>query len=431
MTQTAPSRVGMAAAVVGLSGVAVNGLAYAVPLLGARILSPGDLGALAAALALGSIGSVAGLGLQTAVAVHRARHGTVRAGRVTVATAALVAGAMLVTAPLVAAALHLSFLVPLLIAATTAAVVLASRSLGELQGAQRFGPLAVAMGVLAVGRFGGVVAGLLAGAGVVGSLAVGVAASAATVPFIAWLATRSDPGPGPRPDADPGAGTVWTDERSDEGAERGGKAVPLGTGVSASEASAKSLGRAVASASSATLAMLTASYADLILARHYLSAADSGAYAVGAVLTKGALWAPAVVTVLALPRLAKGSARTLRVGTVAVAASGVALVAASALQGDLAIRLAGGSGYAGLASYAPLFAAVGALYALAFLFVNARIAAGARWPSAPLWVGTVALTVAVALLEPPTIGRVVACAAITATVATAVMAVLTIRRRVR
>jgi O-antigen/teichoic acid export membrane protein len=385
MTQTAPraagSRVGVAAAIVGLSGVAVNGLAYAVPLLGARLLSPADLGALAAALALGSIGSVAGLGLQTAVAVHRARHGSVHAGRVTIATAAVVAGAMVATAPLVAAALHLSLLVPLLVAATTAAVVLACRWLGELQGAQRFGPLSVGMGVVALGRFGGVIAGLVAGTGVVGSLAVGAAATIVTVPLIAWLARGTEPGP----------------------------------------AGAHRLGKAVASASSATLAMLTASYADLILARHYLSAADSGAYAVGSVLTKGALWAPAVVTVLALPRLAKGSARTLRVGVLAVAASGIVLVGASALQGDLAITLAGGSGYAGLASYAPLFAAVGALYALAFLFVNARIAAGARWPSAPLWAGTVALTVAVALLEPPTIGRVVACA---------VMGVLTIRRRV-
>jgi O-antigen/teichoic acid export membrane protein len=396
MTQTAPraqaSRVGMAAAVVGLAGVAVNGLAYAVPLVGARVLSPGDLGALAAALALGAIGSVAGLGLQTAVAVHRARHGSVRAGRVTIATAALVAGAMVVTAPLVAVALHLPLLVPLLIAATTAAVVLASRSLGELQGAQRFGPLAVGMSLLALGRFGGVVAGLLAGSGVVGSLALGVAAAVAAVPLIAWIAFRS------------GAVTNAGEHR---------------------------LGKAVASASSATLAMLTASYADLILARHYLSAADSGAYAVGSVLTKGALWAPAVVTVLALPRLAKGSARTLRLGVVAVGASGLVLVAASALQGDLAIRLAGGSGYAGLASYAPLFAAVGALYALAFLFVNARIAAGARWPSAPLWAGTVALTVTVALLEPPTTGWIVACAALTAAAATAAMALLTIRRRVR
>jgi O-antigen/teichoic acid export membrane protein len=399
MTQTAPRaaarRVGVAAAIVGLAGVAVNGLAYAVPLLGARILSPGDLGALAAALALGSIGGVAGLGLQTAVAVHRARHGSVRAGRVTVATAAIVAGAMVVTAPLVAAALHVSFLVPLLIAATTAAVVLASLPLGELQGAQRFGPLAVGMGLLALGRFGGVIAGLVGGGGVVGSLALGVVASIVAVPLIAWLARRSS---------------------------------AAGDGADAGE---HRLGRAVASASSATLAMLTASYADLILARMFLSADDSGAYAVGAVLTKGALWAPAVVTVLALPRLAKGSARTLRVGVIAVAASGLVLVAASALQGELAITLAGGSGYAGLASYAPLFAAIGALYALAFLFVNARIAAGARWPSAPLWVGTVALTVVVALLEPPTIGRVVASAAITATVATAVMAVLTIRRRVR
>jgi deoxyribonuclease IV len=39
----------------------------------------------------------------------------------------------------------------------------------------------------------------------------------------------------------PGAGVAWTDERSDEGAERGGKATPLGSGTRASGASAEKL----------------------------------------------------------------------------------------------------------------------------------------------------------------------------------------------
>jgi O-antigen/teichoic acid export membrane protein len=175
--------------------------------------------------------------------------------------------------------------------------------------------------------------------------------------------------------------------------------------------------------------MLTASYADLVLARHYLSAADSGAYAVGAVLTKGALWAPAVVTVIALPKMALGSARTLRVGMALVAACGVVLVGASALLGELAMTLAGGPGYRQLAPLAPMFAAVGALYALAFLFINARIAAGVSWPSAPLWLATAGLFGAVALLDPPTMGRIVTCAVVTAIVATAAMGVATLRTR--
>jgi O-antigen/teichoic acid export membrane protein len=391
------SRVGAAAVAVGLAGIAVNALAYAVPLLAARALSPGDLGALAAALALAGIATVAGVGLQTAVAVRRARCGVVRARRVTLVTAAVVVGVLVAATPLVALTLHLSAWVAPVIGATAGGVVLASRWLGELQGAQRFRTLAFGMGLLALGRFGGVIVGLVTGAGVIGSLALGAAATFACLPLLARWARSA-------------AGDPAMSESDDP-------------------ADLAPLGRGVMSASGATLAMLTASYADLILARHYLSAADSGAYAVGAVLTKGALWAPAVVSVIALPKMALGSARTLRVGMVLVAACGILLVGASALMGELAITLAGGSDYLGLAPQAPMFAAIGALYALAFLFINARIAAGVRWPSVPLWIATAVLFGAVALLEPPTIGRIVTCAVVTAIIATAVMGVAALRRR--
>ena len=60
----------------------------------------------------------------------------------------------------------------------------------------------------------------------------------------------------------------------------------------------------------------------------------------------------------------------------------------SALAGGLAFGIAGGPDYTGFGGYAPIFAATGALYALVFVLINAQVAAGARWPSAPLWVGT-------------------------------------------
>jgi O-antigen/teichoic acid export membrane protein len=398
MTETAERTgtggVGAAAAAVGIAAVAVNAMAYVVPFLSARLLTPADLGALAAALALAAIASVAGLGLQTAVAVRRAKRGEVRAGRVTALTAGIVVGALLVATPVLSPVLNLSPLIPPVIGVTIAAFVVACRYLGELQGAQRFRGMAWGMVVMALGRYGGVIAGLVAGVGVVGSLALGAVASLLTLPWLARLA----------------------------------RSAHHGTAAAAPDDLAP-LGRGVLSASTATLAMLTVSYADLILARIFLSAADSGSYAVGSVLTKGALWAPAVVSLIALPRLARGSVRTLRLSTIALAASGAVLVLGAALLNDLAITLAGGPGYRTLAPYAPLFTAVGALYALAFLFVNARIAAGARWPSAPLWAGTAALLTAVALSGPPTIGRIVTCAAATAIGTTAVMGVLAIRRR--
>jgi O-antigen/teichoic acid export membrane protein len=187
----------------------------------------------------------------------------------------------------------------------------------------------------------------------------------------------------------------------------------------------------VTRASTATLAMLATSYADLILARSVLPAAEAGAYSVGAVLTKGALWAPSVVTVVALPHLAQGSRRALAAAAGCVAACGVVLVTASASFGGLAMRLAGGESYGHLGRYAVGFAAVGAIYAFVFVFVNAGIAAGARWAAVPLWLALCGLLVAVRVQRHPSLGAIVLtslCTAVVAAVGTIVMRVA-VRRR--
>ena len=97
MTETEP-RLGAhgvrAAAAVSVAGLAVNALGYVVPLLGARILNSGDVGALGTVLALGALVGVVGLGVQTAVAVRRAQAGAVRAGKLTAAVAAIAAGGL-------------------------------------------------------------------------------------------------------------------------------------------------------------------------------------------------------------------------------------------------------------------------------------------------------------------------------------------------
>jgi hypothetical protein len=372
-------RVGAAAAWVWLAGTATNAIAYLVPVLGARQLSAGDLGALATISAVAAIGSVPGLGLQIAVAVHRARHPGAPVGRVSWLTAATCAGVVLALAPVAGGLLDLPVATVPLLALYTGAVVVAGRWLGELQGDERFPRLALGMAILAVGRYGGLVAGLLLGAGLTGSVLAGTVFALLIPPTLALL-TRSAPGQ----------------------AEGGG--------ITA---------RQVVTACSATLAMLVVSYADLLLARHLLPAASSGAYAVGTVLTKGAIWAPQVVTVIALPRLARGSRRSLVVAVTLVAASGAALVAASALAGTLAFRLAGGADYVDLGRYAPVFALTGALYALVFVVVNAQVAAGARWPSAPLWTACAGLVVTTEFLVPHTFTAIMWSAAATAAAALA------------
>lgn len=366
-----------------LAGVLVNGLAYLVPVLAARRLDPADLSALAAALGLVAIVGVPGLGLQLAVAVHRARHGASDTRRLTAVTAAVCAGTLLAATPLLVTALDLPVEMPALLAVTTAAIVLSSRSLGELQGGQRFLRLAVGMALLAAGRYGGVIVGLLLGAGPTGALAVGALTAALTPAVLARLARE------PR--------------RSSTAPRLTVAQVVAGCG--------------------ATLAMLVVSYADLLLARQLLSPSDSGAYSVGTVLSKGALWAPQVAAVLALPRLARGDRRSRTVALAVTGGCGVALVLASTLAGGLAFRLAGGPDYDHLGRYAPLFAAVGALYAVTFVLLNDRLAAGARWAAAPLWVGVAGLVAVTATLRPHTVPGLLLVALGTAIVTTALMAV--------
>jgi O-antigen/teichoic acid export membrane protein len=360
---------GRAGVAVTAANVVVNLAAYLVPLLGARYLTSDDLGALATAMALFAIATVPGVGLQTAIAVAVARgEQPANLGRISATTALLCGAPLLLATPLLVAVLDLPMVVPPLIAAMTVPIVLACRSLGELQGRSQFSKLAVGLAVVALGRYAGVVIGLVAGLGLVGSLVVGVAAAWLAFPVLARM------------------------------------------GHSQVIASGRLRGAAVLTAASATLAMLVASYADLILARTVLPAAASGAYAVGAVLTRGAIWAPQVITMLALPRLAQGHRRTLLAGLGLVAGAGVALVGLTTVASELAVRVVGGADYLYLTVDAPWFAALGAVYAVIFFLLNAQIAASARWPSAPLWVAVVALPPAILVLGRPSIGSVLACA---------------------
>ncbi len=394
-SRSSSARLGSTGAVVASAGLLVNALGYLTPVLGARQLSASGLSELATALAVLAIASVPGLGLQTVLAVRTARHGSVPgAARATLVTALVTGGALAVATPGAAALLRLPAVLLLLVAASTVATVLAGRWLGDLQGNERFGALAVGMVLLAVGRYGGIIAGLVLGTSAVGATALGVAGAWLVLPLFALLAHRRN--------------------------ASGAAATPPALG--------RSLGRGITSASGATIAMLAVSYADLVLARHFLAPAESGAYAVGAVLTKGALWAPQVVTVLALPRLAQGSRRALLVSVGLIAGCGAALVGAAAVAGGLAVQLAGGAAYASLTSYAAGFAAVGALYALVFVLVNAEIAAGVRWPAAVLWVALAAMTGAATILDIDSVSSMLTLSLVTAGSTAVVMGVLAQRR---
>ncbi len=252
------------------------------------------------------------------------------------------------------------------------------------------------MGTLGVARYGGHVIALAIGAGVTAALAAGAAGAWISVAELRSLArSRSRIDDNPADSFEP------------------------------------IRGREVLRAAAATMAILAISYADLILARFALPAALAGAYSVGAVLTKGALWAPGVVVVLALPRFAQGNRDALRVALCCVALIGAVLVGAATLFGDVAMRLAGGASYEYLGPYAAGFATIGALYALVSVFVNAEIAAGSRWPAGPLPVALCGIVATVAYLRVNGIGGLLAVSATTAAATIAAMAIVYVARRRR
>jgi len=437
---------GRAGLAVTAATMAANLLAYLPPVLAARRLAPADLGALAAALALVAIATMPGVGLQTAVAVATARAASpVTAARQAWLCALACGGALLLATPVLAAALRLPLALPPLLAAMTVPAVLAGWPLGLLQGSERFGRLAAGTVVLALGRYAGVLVGLAAGFGLTGTFALAALVAWLLPPALSWLPRTSalgaaDPAPVRPPAASAaaaasasasGEATASGGARASGDATAQGEATASGEGARARGEGAtapatpgpKLRGRAVFTAASASLAILVASYADLILARRLLPPGESGAYAVGAVLTRAAIWAPQVITIVALPRLVRGGP-ALRIGLALVAGCGVVLVTGAAFAGNLLIRAVGGTRYATLAHLAPYFVLVGALYALSVLLLNAQLAAGARRPAAGVWASLAILVAVVAAVRPATVAHLLACS-----VGAAALSVLTTAAR--
>lgn len=391
-TRRSLTTLGRAGLAVTAATVAANLLAYLPPVLAAHRLPPPEFGALAAALAVVAIATMPGVGLQTAVAVAIAGSppGPARSGgpagatRAAWLTALACGGVVLLATPALASVLRLPLALPPLLAAMTVPAVLAGLPLGLLQGSERFGRLALGTVALAIGRYVGLIAGLIMGIGLTGAFALGALAAWSVLPAMWWFATPPT---------------------SVDGGVSG-----LGVGVR---------GRAVFTAASASLAILVASYADLILARWLLSPGDSGAYAIGAVLTRAAIWGPQVVTIVALPRLVRSGA-AVRVGLALVVAAGVLLVGGSVLAGDLLIRAAGGDRYSSLRGFTPYFIVIGVLYSITVFLLNALIATGARRPAAAVWTVVLGLVVTTALVRPATVGQLLACS-LTAATATAVL----------
>jgi len=364
MTRSRPDAV--AALSVPITFVLVNLLSYALLLAAAHLLPKSAYGALSSLLGLLLISTIPMLALQT-VAARRAAAGAGSAGLVrgTAVVGAAVALVLVAASPALAAFLHLSGVVGvLLVAASVPGGAVLGTAMGIAQGRRHFGRLAILIALATGGRSATGLVGLLLGRSTDATLlgvAVGLTGAALAVGLV-------------HPGGRPGYGASLRDRTR--------------TGVLA-----ETLGAALAHG---TFLLLTS--LDVLLARHVLSAGEAGVYAVGSVVTRAAVWLPQSVVALMFASLAEEHRhqRTARRASAVVLAIGTLLVVGTAVLGRLVVTVVGGAKYHRLDSVTWLFALLGALLAMLQLSVLAGLAQRTAKRSLLLW-ATVVLDLAIVL----------------------------------
>lgn len=353
---------------------AANASNYVFHVVMTRLLGPGDYGALGALLGVMLVMGVPVNAVQAVVARRVAAAAdsdeadrVVRTGLWTAGRAALfMAAALGILSPLVARFLHLTSPAPVLIVAVMILpTVLAPVGRGALQGARRFGLLGFGLAVSTLVRLSLGVVLVQAGFGVTGAvLGILFAETAAALLAIAPLRR--------------GLRTVRVDR-----------------------VLARSLLRESGSASAALSAFWLLVTVDVILARHYLPAAEAGRYAAAALIGRAILFLPGAIAVLVYPSFVARAATpegrvVLRRALAAVLIIGVLAsgVIASAPQ---TLRWMFGGAYASTGRVAPMLALAMTALGAVHLLLYQRLAL--RRSASILWLVVVAQTVAIVLLS--------------------------------
>ena len=358
MAQRGGTSLARAGVLLGVASVLSNALGYGLTVLLTRSFGPAEYGALGALLGVGLIGGIPA-GALTYVLARRTAAAELPAGaneraglRLSITVGAVVGGLVIVLAPVADAFFHLGSPWP----AFWLGVMLLPYSvqgalLGGLLGHERYAAFAAGQLLTALARFAaGVATALLAlsVAGAMAALAVGTFAAAAGLWWMCGPASWSVPG------------------RS------------------------RDLLADLARACSAIAGVIVLSNVDLLLARHFLSREESGAYALAALFGKACLWGAQFVPALVFPRLARdGSGRGLLLRSAAAAAGvgAAGILVASVAAGPVVRVIAGDDpGYAEAVNLAVPFAILGTLWALVQLALLAAVAAGDPRPGRLLWV---------------------------------------------
>jgi O-antigen/teichoic acid export membrane protein len=389
-----------------------HGLHYTYNVVMAAVLGPAAFGALGALLALILLGSVPGIALQAMAARHTAllaRDGRDQRTlwrsllRVAAWWGAGLAAVTVAASPALGAWLHLGSPAPVLaLAVALAPSTFSYASQGMLQGREAFGGFVVVGFVNAVAKLCAGLVLVAAGFGVAGAVAgaaVGTALGAATGVLLVGRSIAAAPAAG---------------------------------GFPAREAPAVAvLGREATVAVTGLLGLFLLTNLDVPLARHFLPAAASGLYALGAVVAKIAFWGPQFVTTLVYARLVTGGdRRRLLAGSAAlIVASGALLAAALAALAALGVALPLlGRDYAAIGPALPLFAALGCSLALVQLLLFEEIAVSARRMGRVLAAAAVLQAALISVAFHDSVGEIVGTALTVALVLVAVGGVLAARR---
>lgn len=377
------------AGIVAVSLGLVQVFGYLLNVAGARLLPQSEFGALASLLNLVIIGNVVAFGLQavaarlvvTSAADQRGGVGA-RIVRFSVSAGALLAVVGLLCSPIISALLHQSgVLVVAFVALMLAPLTVAGGQYGLAQGREQHLRLGTLLIVTGVGRLLGGLVGLVVFGTVTGTIGVMCLGTWVGATIGMLLVRRIATGPP----------TVIADLRWQ-----------------------------VVHASHAMFALFVATSVDLLLARFYLTGPESGAYAVGAIITKIAFWLPAFIAVVAFPRMADDRRQhTTAVAAAAVAAIGAVLVVALALFPDLVIAVVAGDEYTSLSPDLWIFGLIGAAFSLAQFLLYSRLAVDDRRAVFALWAAVVGIFAGVSVWH----GSVAAVATVVAVVALALSAV--------
>lgn len=369
MAQRGGTSLARAGVLLGVASVLSNALGYGLTVLLTRSFGPAEYGALGALLGVGLIGGIPA-GALTYVLARRTAAAELptganeRAGlRLSITVGAVVGGLVIVLSPVADAFFHLGSPWPALwLGVMLLPYSVQGALLGGLLGHERYAAFAAGQLLTALARFAaGVVTALLAlsVAGAMAALAVGTFAAAAGLWWMCGPASWSVPG------------------RS------------------------RDLLADLARACSAIAGVIVLSNVDLLLARHFLSREESGAYALAALFGKACLWGAQFVPALVFPRLARdGSGRGLLLRSAAAAAGvGAAGILAAAVAAGPVVRVIAGDdpGYAEAVNLAVPFAILGTLWALVQLALLAAVAAGDPRPGRLLWVVVAVETLIIAV----------------------------------